>query len=229
MPAAQGQVGAQLNADGNVPIQGFRQGRQGDIIGSGLHGRFYEQNLRGNVYSGGVATASISNATFTTGTLGVTATPIIGLWNPLTSVVNCVVLQAMLAVVMTALQNTGCGAFMWATSTGNGAISTGNTPLNRKTLTAAGSLVKDLCGLALTGMTNNLVVRGVSALMGGSSKALAELDTAVGMTTTMTGCPIEQLDGSWIVPPGGVLALLCTTTPVAHSAAGGILWEEVPL
>lgn len=229
MPIAMGQIGVQNNGDGTSPAQGFRQGRQGDMMVSGLHGRFYEQNVRSLMFSGGMAMASISNATFTTATLGVTATPIIGLWNPSSSVVNLVLLQAMLAVTLTALQNTGCGGFAWCTSIGNAAISTGNIPLNRRTLAQAGSVAKDLSGLALTGLTNNLVVRNVSALMGGSSKALAELDTAVGMTTTMTGSPIEQLDGSWIVPPGGVIALLCTTTPVAHSAASGIVWEEVPI
>ena len=33
----------------------------------------------------------------------------------------------------------------------------------------------------------------------------------------------------FIAPPGGVLALLATTTPVAHSASSGLVWEEVPL
>lgn len=223
----QGKVGPPVLGDGVVAT--FRQGRQGEQIVSGLHGRFYEQNLRGNVFSGGMTATSISAATFTTGTLGATCTPIAGVWNPSTSGVNLVILQAMLAVTMTALQNTGCGTFVWCTSTGNAVISTGNAPLNRKTLAAAGSQAKDVSGVALTGLTTNLSIRNASALMGGSSKALAELDTAVGMTTTMTGCPIEQIDGAWIIPPGGVLALLCTTTPVAHTAASGLVWEEVPV
>lgn len=228
MPLAQGTTGSQNNADGNSPVLGFRQGRQGEIMASGLHGRFYEQNRTGAVYSGGMTVTSIANATFTTATVGATATPIVGLYNPLTSGLNAVVLQAMLAVTMTALQNTGCGAFMWATSAGQ-TLSLGSAPVNRKTLLATGSVMKDMSGIALTGLTVNLSIRNASALMGGSAKALAELDTAIGLTTTMTGCPIEQIDGSWIVPPGGVLALLCTTTPVAHSAASGIVWEEVPV
>ena len=39
----------------------------------------------------------------------------------------------------------------------------------------------------------------------------------------------ENFDGSLIIPPGYVLALMATTTPVAHSAVSNILWEEVPL
>jgi len=38
---------------------------------------------------------------------------------------------------------------------------------------------------------------------------------------------VQQLHGRF--PPGGVLALFATTTPVAHSAASMIVWEEVPI
>lgn len=225
MPASQGQVGEQSFADGTSPLTGYRQGRRGDTIISQLQARFYEANFRNKLFSGGAATVSVSNSTFTTGTLTSSATPILGLYNPLTSGLNAIVLQASLAITMTALQNTGCGAWMWCTAVQQ-TLTLGTAPLSRKTLTQVGSGMKDMCGIALTGLSGSLSVRQASSLMGGSSKALAELDTAIGMTTTMTGCPIEQIDGAFIVPPGGVLALLCTTTPVAHSAASGLLWAE---
>ena len=118
--------------------------------------------------------------------------------------------------------------FVWATSVGNGAISTGNAPLNRKTLLATGSSAKDMSGIALTGLTNNLVVRGGAALGGGSASNAAFLATAVAMQSQLAAF-VDQLEGSIIVPPGGVLALLATTTPVAHSAVSGLVWEEVAL
>src|SRR5678815_2401394 len=111
-----GQVGPQLLTDGNNGA--FRQGRSGELVSQDAHGKFYEACSRGAIFSGGMtALTSISNATFTIATLGATATPIIGLWNPATSLVNLVVIKAMLMVVQTALQNTGCGGFSWATST----------------------------------------------------------------------------------------------------------------
>lgn len=223
-----GTVGPQIASDGTSPPTGIRQGRQGDMIVSELHGRLYEQNFRGNLYSGGMTLTAINAVTNTTATLGATAVPIIGVWNPLTSAVNLVLIQAKLNVALTALQNTGVGAFMWCTSTGNGGITTGNTPLNRKTLLAAGSYAKDLCGVALTGLTNNLVVRNAAPLNGGNLYNIASLGTAAGWQTTASP-QIENIDGAWIVPPGGVLALLAVTTPVAHSAASGVLWEEVAI
>src|SRR5208283_2345397 len=134
-------TGVQNNSDGQAPYA--RGGKQGDALVSELHGRYYEQNYRGNVYTGGVvALTSISNATFTIATTGATATPIVGLWNPASNGVNLVVLQANLGIILTALQATGTGGLMWNYSLGNAAISTGSTPLNCKTLTAAGSNAK---------------------------------------------------------------------------------------
>jgi hypothetical protein len=39
----------------------------------------------------------------------------------------------------------------------------------------------------------------------------------------------EDFDGSLIVPPGGVLALLNTTSSTVFSAVGKLAWEEVPV
>lgn len=217
-------VGASTNADGTTPTA--RGGRTGEAILSELHGRFYEQNSRGGVFSGGMALTSINASSFTTGTLSASCTPVAGVWNPSTAIVNLVILQATLGVTMTALQATGCGPFVWASSVGNTAISTGNTPLNRKTLVAAGSSAKDMTGVALTGLTNALTVKFGSALGGGSATSTAFLATQAGPQTQQASAS-ENIDGSIIVPPGGVLALLATATPVAHSAVSSLIWEEV--
>lgn len=226
MLIAKGITGERTVADG-VPAD-FRLGRLADLIVSELHGRFYEQAFRGNLFSGGMASTSINAATFTTGTLGPTCTPIIGVWNPPQSGVNLVILQAYLNIAVTAATSTGGLPFVWATSVGNGAISTGNAPLNRALLLPQGSRAKDMSGVALTGLTTNLTVRQASALVGGSAASFSFVGTAAGQVTAAGGNNEEILEGSFIVPPGGVLALLASTTPVAHSAASGLLWEEVP-
>lgn len=222
-----GQVGPQVSGDG-VGSQPIRQGKSAEVIVQELHGRFYEQTYRNAMFSSGMTLTSINNATFTSATTGVTATPITGLYNPLGSGVNAVVLQAILGVVLTALQNTGGGPFVWMMNTNNSLISTGTTPVNRKTLVAAGSQCKGLSGIALTGMTGVLAFLGASALGGGNSFNIASLDTAAGFSTIYQPF-VENLDGCLIVPPGGVLALMATTTPVAQSAASNLVWEEVAL
>lgn len=192
------------------------------------HGRFWEAARVASLYSTGMTITSISNATFSTGTLGATATPIIGLWNPANTGKNCIILQARLQIINTALQVTGAGALMWCTSVNQGAISTGLTPLNRLSLAASGSNAKGFAGTALTGLSGNLTVQEAAGL-GGLLSNLSTLQTAVGL---MPAAPtfIDHIDGAIIVPPGGVLALLCTTNPpVAISAASALLWEEVQI
>jgi len=221
-----GQVGPATLGDGAE--HEARMGRSAELVVQELHGRFYESNYRSAVFSGGMGLTSISNATYTTGTLTASVTPVCGVYNPSTSTVNLAIIEATLGVVMTALQATGPGAFVWATSIGNTAVSTGASPLNRRTLAASGSQARDLTNVAPTGLTNNLTVRFGSSLGGGSAENTAFLATAVAMQTQQASSK-ELFDGSLIVPPGGVLALLATTTPVAHSAVSALVWEEVPL
>src|SRR5437867_2066326 len=173
-----GQVGPATLGDGAE--HEVRIGKTAEIVVQELHGRFFEQNYRGNVYSAGMGMTSISNATYTVGTLTNAVTPVVGVWNPSTSLVNLVILQATLAVSQTALQATGPGAFAWMTSVGNAGLTLGSTPLNRKTLVQAGSSAKGLSGIALTGLTTNLAVRFGSSLGGGSAIGVAFLATQAG-------------------------------------------------
>jgi hypothetical protein len=220
-------VGPQVLADGNVAR--MRQGKAGELVATELHGRFYEQNYRGNLYSGGMGLTAINNATYTTGTLGATVTPIAGVYNPIGSSVNLVILQVTLVLTVTAGTATGGSPFAWATSITTAPVSTGASPLNRKTLQAVGSAAKDITNTAPTGLTPNLVVRFGSSLLGGLIKNISSVETAVGQNIGVAGISVENFDGGFIVPPGGVIALLATTTPVAHSAASSIVWEEVPI
>jgi hypothetical protein len=232
------QVGAVSKASGQVNQQG---GFQADGIISELHGRFYTQTYQGNVYSTGMQLTSINAVTFTTadalsGTLATAAqsTPIVGIWNASSpsSGINAVIWQATLGIVETSLTATGCGGFVWVAYTGNTTnnITVGSqaVPVNRKSLTAAGSQVKGLSGLALTGLASTGTLLAASALDGGSVYNVSEVATAVGFHTQMAAVT-ENLDGNIIVPPGGILGLFCSTTPVAHSAISSIVWEEVSL
>jgi hypothetical protein len=219
-------VGSDFGATGTFkPLTATTSGAQRV---ADAHGRFFDASFSGRLFAGGAGLTAINNATFTIATLGNTATPIIGLWNPSSSNVNASILQATLATIMTALQATGPGGYQWAVSTNNPALTLGSLGFNRKTLTQAGGYCKVLAGVALTGLTNNLVAMCGSALGGGSSYNAALLGTAAGFQTQQV-TSVENLDGSIIVPPGGIIALLATTTPVAHSVVPGLLWEELPL
>jgi hypothetical protein len=224
----QGQVGpvmsgVSLGAGVNAP---FRQTNTGDLALSAVHARYYEQTYRGNVYSGGTTIAALSATTIT---LTATATPILGIANPSTNNVNCVLLYAHLVCVENAfLSSAGPGVFVWAGSGGN-LVTTGGTPWNRKTLTATGSLVK-YCQLSgatvLTGLANNLVIAGGTPF---TSPTALTYGTTVSTVLMPSYGGVWDIGGSIIVPPGGVFGILNTNSTTTWSVAGELVWEEVPV
>ena len=140
----QGQVGPsgpQSTQPGTTPA--VRLGQLNDVIVSELHGRFYEQAYRGAFFSFGMTLTALVSANATATGVTATAQPVLGLWNPLNSTVNCVMTQAQLNCVANNLTSgAGPGAFVWLVQYAQGAITTGSTPFNRKTLTQVGSQAK---------------------------------------------------------------------------------------
>ena len=221
---AEVRTGPIVTSDGAV--NPARNDRQGALITQDAHGRFTEAALRNLLFSAGMNLTSISNATFTTATLGATATPIIGLWNPMNSGKNLVVLQARVQLIANAVTTfTGPGSLMWCTAVNQSAISTGITPLSRLSLTASGSVAKGFANTALTGLSGNLTVQEASGLLSFSNNFSNAL-TAAGQATPGGG-GIDHIDGAIVLAPGSVLALLGSTTPVSVSAASSLLWEEI--
>jgi hypothetical protein len=220
-----GQVGVQALSDGvNTPPRLLRSGEFGV---SEIHGRFFEQNYRGYVFSIGSSLTALSANTIT---LVAATTPILGVWNPPTSPVNLVILQAALGFVLNNLTGpVAPGAMLWAASVGNTAISTGLTPFNRKSLTNSGSQAKGFAGsTALTGLTNNLVVIEAADFPQPSGQTAGTITASTTSSQFAAGFNgVQNFDGSLIVPPGGVLALINTTSTTTYSAAGRLMWEEV--
>lgn len=221
----QGQVGPQILADGAT--QPIRQGKSGETTVQELHGRFFEQCYRGALFSWAKTLTALSANSIS---LSATTTPIIGVWNPITSPVNLVILQAAMQCNPNNLTSgAGPGVFVWAASVQNSAISTGNVPWNRKTLAQSGSFAKGFdLATALTGLTNNLVIFDEADFINPSGLTYTTLvSTSVDALRSVGG--VYNFDGSLIVPPGGVLALLNTTSCTTFSAVARIMWEEVPL
>lgn len=206
-----------------------RGDRSGALMVADAHSRFQESAYRNQLFSAGMTVTSIANATFTTATLGATATPIIGLWNPTSSGKNCVILQVRVQLVNTAATTTSPGAFMWSTAVNQSAISTGITPLNRFSLATSGAVAKGFANTALTGLSGNLTVQEAAGLQPANGSNYSQVGTAVGFAAGGVNLLVESIDGAFIIPPGGVLSLQCTTTPVAISAASSLLWEEIPV
>lgn len=219
-----GAVGDQAFADGSSPAAGLRQGKSGDLIVSELHGRMYEANLRGRLFhlvgSSNVALTSLN--AIATG-LTATATPIVGLWNPPTSLVNLVPYKAIATLTTVANTAVAPGGLMWCASSGQGGITTGTLGINGKTLVSGGTGKGFSMTQAMTGLVGSLVANRASSI--GVINA-AGAATAV----TLTVAPQEELlEGTFIIPPGGFLGLFNQVSTTTLSYSTGLIWEEVPL
>jgi hypothetical protein len=226
----QNQVGpvtsiASMSAGTQVP---GRAGNMGETIISKLHGDFYEANYQGKLFSTGTTAAVALTSTTATATgLTATATPILGIYNPSGSGYNAVILQTVLNTFLNNVTSVAPGAYVWAAAVGQGAVSTGLTPWNRKTLTQTGSVCKGFAGAtALTGLAGALTVMTAAPFQVASGLLTT---TVAAATPTPSVGGLEVYNGSLIVPPGGVLALMNTISVTTHSFYGSLLWEEVPI
>ena len=224
----QGSVGAPAanSSPGTNPT--MRQGGQGELIVQELHGRFYEQAYRNSLFSFGMGTtALVSQNAIATG-VAAAAQPVLGVYNPSSSTVNLVMLKCILKCFPNNLTSGAApSGWTWLVSTAQSAISTGSNPWNAKTMGQAGSAAKAFAvSTALTGMVGNLTVYGG-----------ADFDTFGALTYTTLGSTAlaisaggaHEFEGSIIVPPGGVLALMNQASSTTFSVTGRILWEEVPI
>jgi hypothetical protein len=223
----QGQVGpssAQSAQPGATPA--IRQGQQGDLIASELHGRFYEQTYRGAMFS--ISTAALTTMTANHVALTSTSTPMVGVWNPPGSGVNIVVLQSSLQLVPTTFTTpVPPGTLAWAAQVNQTAITTGVAPWNRRSLTRNGSAVKAFDGsTALTGLANNLTIFETADFTGQPNLTYGTLASTV-LLPSIGG--VQNFDGQLIVPPGGVLSLVGTTSTTTFAYIARLLWEEVPI
>jgi len=198
-----GQVGPQVVTDGSIAT--LRQGKTSEAIVQELHGRFYEQAYRGNIFS----VASQAVATTTVG-LATTYTGLV-ISNPVGSPVNLVLLRA--TMMQSVIQATQVEAY---------AIAYGFSASTNVTHTAAATPQPTRIG------------SGASAYAKADTSATLPVAPLYGefvsQTSTATAQPTQAsivFDGSTILLPG---AYALFVTPAQASVAGlwfSFLWEEV--
>jgi hypothetical protein len=225
-----GQTGPSTQSDG-AQLFPFRQGRQGELVVQELHGRFYEQALRGNLYAAGGSSAfTITGNAAIAGTGAGTCTPLIAFCNPLASKVNGVMLQVSCSFGLGTNTVTGPGQLFWCLSTGN-TITNGTRAWSRNNFgQGGGQLTVVAGGGTFVGLTNLLTVAYPSQINAGlpTYSVGTSVGTGVLIVPPFAGQVTENIDGSIVIPPGGVLALMCAGTAVNVTASPSGVWEEVP-
>lgn len=219
----QGQTGKQL---GQNLTAGF--GEFSDVLVTELMARYYENTYRGNKYVCSVAGGGVQlAATHLFSTAIATFTPLLALYNPLTSPVNLVLTKVwcgLSASVLATIAQTG--AFLLVGNAGQSITNAQSaTPVNAKTLKALGSQAVGISNAVLAGAVGNpLLLRPLAADLA--------LVTATANATGLIG-PItpEEIAGSLIVPPGGYVGI---ANGISNAVAGmlvsaGFEWDEIPV
>lgn len=191
----------QQNVSDNV-VTKARGGKQGDQIVSELHGRYYEQTYRGNMFgiTGGLTTTTAGGVATYTGL-------IVG--NPVGSSVNLAVNKCFVSQGAALTAETEIGIMYGANTT----TTSLTTIFNRNPLGPASKAVAN-AGQTITAMTAFIVFAGSGS----------------GAITVPGIIPVAGVDfeGSLIIPPGYAFASYTsrvTTTALMFT----FNWEEVPI
>lgn len=201
-----GQVGERNYLDGSNPSVGLRIGQQGDQTVSTLHGRYYEQALRGRVFSAhAIVTAPVIYTT-AAGTGG----PL--LYNGSTTH-NAVILAA------------GWGSAVVTTVAATIGLTGGPTTAPSST-TAIDSKTNGFLGAGAGAMSLYRV--GTVSAAGTFFHPLGDVNTGA-LTTRPGSMNWVDLGGIFVVPPGYFISIAASATASTLVANFGLVWEEVPI
>lgn len=192
-------------------------GKQQEMIVSELHGKYYSQAVRGNVFHASTVVAGVAIP------ISTATAPIVGLWNPSGSGKNAVLIRYSASYVS---GTTVAGALGLSLVSNAGAALGTAAPFSAF---ANGTVTNALIGgggtnqvRACTGGTTTLTTAGTWFYTLGFQEYAAVATTAIAPAAI-----IHDFDGMLIVPPN-------TFVHVVGSAASGALlsqtlsWEEVP-
>lgn len=214
----QGQVGAPAQSVSTGATPPIRQGQLGDVVVSELHGRYFEQTYRRNMYAGVIA-----GATGVTGTaLGViTATAYTGavLYNPPNSQVVCVLQKCMWALPI---------APTAATVVSLGQFYSPGVPYTTTAITSRNNYIQ---GPAAVGQLYSVATFGISTTAPVTTTPTHTLGWVgtVAATSASNILTISDLEGSIVIPPGGGVCYYLSTAAQTNGFFGGFAWEEVPI
>lgn len=223
MPLNQLDVGPPSAASiGDNQITGVLAGKQGDMIVSQLHGKYYTQAVRGNVYYASSAAAGIVNTIFSNATfLGLL------LWNPQGSGKNLSLIKCNVAMDTQASTAASGWGYAWLNNTGSGVATA--APISGFTAITA-TRGNAVVGVSGQGSSVALVGSGATfttALLWGRAAAFGSSTGAI-TTQTVPAMMTEDFDGMMIVPPGTVFAVTSSILS-GVTAVSTLFWEEVPI
>ena len=221
MPINQGRVGPLSNYQDNSTPDALL-GKAGETITSDLHGKWYSQAVRGNVYYMSTVVAGLAIP------ISTTTAPLVMLWNPAGSGKNAELIRFSAAQVS--------GTAVAAPIGLQGVINAGSSTAGTSQISA---FAQNVFGTntfnAILGGPNNSVMRSSSQGTNTSLAVTTWLHTLFGtsamVSTSQANNPTVvnyDFDGTLIVAPGNAVWVAAGAATVALFAQT-LVWAEVPI
>ena len=200
-------TGPQVSSDGNLTAQ--RAGKSGESVVTQLHGRYYEQASRRNIFCAANQAAQTWSVGLSTAYAGLVVS------NPFVSQqVNLSILQVGFALAAAPAAPASIGLFVGYAAAGGDAVSSHSTPVTPQRTFIGGGAGQGLADAVATLVGGK--ISWVHQMMGGF--------TAAALPSSSPS--VIDLGGLFIIPPGAFFAIGALT---AVSGLGSIVWEEIPV
>jgi hypothetical protein len=180
---------------------------------SELTPQYYSLMKQGKVFS--VASATTTTATAFTG--GAAGTPIFGIYNPATSGIDLVLLQARVGVRTTGTTAGTLDYSFWSVNQGGVAV-TGTQTQARNMYSQANT------GSVAYAMVNTANTAALASTLIAPSVSVGNVTTTAGLNA---GLFVDDIKGAIIVAPGTYLAFGASATLAAASIDYSLIWAEL--
>ena len=195
-------------------------GRANEMLVAELHGKYFEQCYRGNVFYASTATTGVVIP------ISSTLTPVYTIWNPAGSGKLCVPIVTLIGWTAT---TAALGSYVWMATTKTGDTASTIAPITAFTTPATpinaflGSGKVSLMRIATGGTTTLTAVPSFYRTTG-----LTITPTTAATSVAPGWVGRDEWEGGGIVPPGTVIHLMATTA-IALVACVTTAYVEVPL
>ena len=208
------------NQDGSTPDQ--LAGKAGEAIVSDLHGKWYQQAVRGNVYFMSTVSAGLAIP------IDTTTAPLVMLWNPTGSGKNAELIRFSAAQVSGTAVATPVGL--------QAVLNVGSSTAGTSAISAfAPNVFGTNTFNAVIGGPNNSVVKsssqGTNTILAVTAWLHTMFGTSAMVSTSQANNPVSivyDFDGSLIVAPGNAVFVTAKAASVALFAQT-LVWAEVPI
>lgn len=209
--------GSNLNDGVTYPIN---IGKAGEVLTSDVHGKYYTQTVRGQVYTGSSPAAGCVIPKYDS------TTPTFCLWNPQGNTKNFELIKISMSVTVLGTSVVDSLFLGKTSSAGSGLSATGAIVAFASTPTSIFNGLLD-SGVASTAKFSSA---GTITLLAAATP-FYHLPFSRDLATTGAGAPVMScdFDGTIIVPPGVAISLAATPAATSTTYNISLTWAEVPI